>query len=72
MGKVLHSSEPNMSCDMSTRTFTAIEPIAAGACITMDYEQTEDILFRAFQCACGAPTCRGLIAGRVMQPIPVR
>ncbi len=64
MGKVLHSCDPNMSCDMSTQTFTARRDIAAGDFLTMDYESTEDELFRAFQCGCGAANCRGFIRGR--------
>lgn len=71
MGKVLHSCEPNMSCDMVTRTFTALRRIEAGECITMDYEQTEDILFKPFDCACGAPACRHHIAGRLLVPTPI-
>ncbi|HPH01807.1 MAG TPA: SET domain-containing protein-lysine N-methyltransferase [Spirochaetota bacterium] len=64
MGKVLHSCSPNTSCDMATRTFTAVKDIAPGDFITMDYETTEDVLFRPFHCACGAPECRGLIRGK--------
>ena len=64
MGKVLHSCEPNMVCDMETRTFTALRDIEAGEYITMDYETTEDALFRSFVCGCGSPKCRGLIRGR--------
>lgn len=66
MGKVLHSCDPNMWCDMPTRTFIATRRILPGECITMDYEQTEDVLFRAFECGCGAPNCRGLIQGRLV------
>ena len=64
MGKVLHSCDPNMSCDMQTLTFTAIKPIVAGEYLTMDYETTEDELFRSFDCGCGAAECRGYISGR--------
>ncbi len=66
-GKLLHSCDPNMSCEVSTRTFTAIKPIAVSEPITMDYETTEAVLFRAFECSCGAPTCRGLIKGYAAQ-----
>lgn len=65
MGKVLHSCEPNASCDMETRTFTALKPIEAGACVTMDYGETEDRLFKSFQCSCGAENCRGVVTGRL-------
>ncbi|MCC7429886.1 SET domain-containing protein-lysine N-methyltransferase [bacterium] len=64
MGKVLHSCDPNTSCDIQKRTFTAIKPIKNGDFITMDYETTEDILFRPFTCGCQSPNCRGLISGK--------
>jgi len=67
MGKVLHSCDPNMDCDMRTLTFTARRDIAAGEMLTMDYETTEDELFRPFFCGCGAATCRGWIRGRKSQ-----
>lgn len=72
MGKVLHSCSPNTWCDMATRTYTAVRAIAPGECVTMDYEQTEDVLYRAFHCGCGAPNCRGLIQGRLVTPETVR
>lgn len=65
MGKVLHSCDPNMSCDMKTQTFTALRDIAKGEYLTMDYETTEDELFRSFNCGCGASACRGAIKGRL-------
>ena len=67
MGKVLHSCDPNAECDVVRREFRAVRPIAAGAIITMDYESTEDLLFKPFECACGAPACRGWIAGRAFR-----
>lgn len=63
MGKVIHCCEPNCDVDVAARTFVANRPIAAGELITMDYETTEDELYRAFHCKCGAPSCRGYIAG---------
>lgn len=63
MGKVLHACEPNMHCDMRTLTFTAVRDIAPGEMLTMDYESTEDELFRQFFCGCGAASCRGWIRG---------
>jgi len=65
MGKVLHSCDPNMHCDMSTLTFTARRDIRAGDMLTMDYETTEDKLYRAFHCGCGAAICRGDILGKL-------
>lgn len=64
MGKVLHACDPNMSCNMKKRTFTARKPIRAFDFLTMDYESTEDELFRSFHCCCGSPNCRGDIRGR--------
>jgi hypothetical protein len=64
MGKVLHSCEPNMVCDVAARTFIAVKPIKPFDFITMDYESTEDELYRSFNCCCGAAGCRGFISGR--------
>lgn len=64
MGKVLHCCEPNMQCDMSSQTFYAARPIKKGEFLTMDYETTEDQLFRSFSCSCGAQNCRGFISGK--------
>lgn len=66
MGKTLHSCDPNLSCDMSKREFTAVREINPGDLLTMDYEQTEDALFRGFECGCGSSSCRGLILGRLV------
>jgi hypothetical protein len=63
MGKVLHSCEPNMRCDMRAFTFTALRDIQPNEYLTMDYETTEEELFRQFHCCCGSPNCRGLIRG---------
>ena len=65
MGKVLHHCEPNCSVDMERLVFVATRDIAANEPITMDYNQTEDTLFRHFTCRCGAPTCRGRMTGRL-------
>ena len=64
MGKVLHSCDPNMSCEMDKLLFRARKPIQPGDFLTMDYETTEDELFQQFYCACSAPDCRGWIRGR--------
>ncbi len=63
MGKILHSCDPNCHVDMETRTFTAIKPIKSGDFVTMDYAQTESVLYRPFECACGAANCRSLVVG---------
>jgi hypothetical protein len=64
MGKVLHCCEPNTYCDMRRRLFIATTPINSGNLITMDYAQTEEVLFKSFFCSCGAERCRGYITGR--------
>lgn len=65
MGKILHSCDPNAYVDMETQIFKAKRAIKAGEFITMDYESTEDELFRSFYCQCGSYNCRGYIAGRL-------
>ena len=65
MGKVLHHCDPNCTVDMHRLVFTARRDIATGERITMDYHETEDVLFRSFTCRCGAPNCRGRITGRL-------
>lgn len=67
-GKVLHSCEPNAQLDPATRLYTAVRDIQPGELLTMDYDQTEDYLFRAFECRCGALCCRGYVAGRLATP----
>lgn len=64
MGKVLHSCDPNLDCDMRRRLFIARRDIFPGEIITMDYAQTEDYLYKPFTCSCGAADCRGIIVGK--------
>jgi len=66
MGKVLHRCDPNCDVDMETRSFHARRPIQAGDWITMNYEQTEDELFRAFRCDCGDRPCEDYERGRLI------
>lgn len=65
MGKVLHSCSPNMLCNMNTQSFVALRDIKPGEYLTMDYNSTEDILFRSFNCECGSVNCQGEIKGRL-------
>ncbi|WP_146395812.1 SET domain-containing protein [Pseudobythopirellula maris] len=65
-GKVLHCCEPNAMLDPQTRIYSAISDLRAGELVTMDYDTTEDRLYRAFECQCGAAGCRGYIAGRLV------
>jgi uncharacterized protein len=67
MGKILHRCDPNCDVDMEARTFTARRHIAPGEWVTMNYEQTEDRLFRPFTCNCGARPCEGFAQGRTIR-----
>jgi hypothetical protein len=72
-GKVLHSCEPNSWLDVETRIYFATRDIEAGELLTMDYDETEDILFRAFDCCCGAASCRGRVGGKLAKKVlPMR
>ncbi len=64
MGKLLHSCDPNAEADVENLLIRALKPIESGTFITIDYENTEDYLFRPFECSCGSPQCRGVIRGR--------
>jgi uncharacterized protein len=70
-GRVLHSCDPNSRLDPTTRLFTALKGIEPGDLLTMDYDETEDVLYRAFPCSCGAHRCRGYIAGRSVVAMPI-
>lgn len=63
-GYFLHACEPKVSVDMRNRIVTALRPIQPGDFITMDYAETEDVLFKQFACRCGSARCRGWITGR--------
>ena len=67
MGKILHSCNPNCSVDMENLTFTAIRDIKKNELITMDYDQTEDKLFKPFFCECGFENCKKIIKGRMVE-----
>jgi len=57
MGRVLHRCEPNCYVNMLDLSFTAVRDIEPDEWITMDYDQTEDYLFRPFVCNCGNKKC---------------
>lgn len=67
MGKILHRCDANCDVDMQRRIFTARKPIRPGDWVTMNYEQTEDRLYRAFNCVCGTEPCVGFEHGRLVQ-----
>ncbi len=58
-GLVLHSCDPNTYFDQEEETFVAIKEINSGDIVTCDYQATEDLLARSFECKCGAANCRG-------------
>lgn len=64
-GKVLHCCDPNAMLDPRTRCYIAVRDLEPGELLTMDYDLTEDYLFKAFECRCGAEGCRGYVAGRL-------
>lgn len=70
-GYFLHSCDPNISLNMYDMTVTALKDINANSYLYMDYSQTEDILFRQFQCNCGSANCRGWITGRFEKTKPI-
>ena len=62
-GKLMHACEPNAFLDINRRTCIARARILPGDIVTIDYEETEDKLFKVFTCKCAAVTCRGVIRG---------
>jgi uncharacterized protein len=64
VGKLAHSCDPNGVVDVAARALRARRVIRPGDLVTIDYEHTEDRLFRSFACACGAAACRHRITGR--------
>ncbi len=57
-----HCCEPNTVYD--GLNVVAINPIAKGEELTLDYASFLDEHMEPFQCRCGAPGCRGLISGK--------
>lgn len=66
----------NHSCDPNTRfdglDVVAVRTIAAGGELTLDYAQFLDASAEAFECRCGASTCRGRVAGVAGNSVTVR
>jgi hypothetical protein len=67
-GYFLHSCDPNIYLDMKNLRVFAVKDIEANSYLTMDYAQTEDVLFKQFPCSCGAANCRAWITGRKEMP----
>lgn len=64
VGYLMHSCDPNVVVDMHQQKVFCVKDITVNQPLCMDYAITEDQLFKQFACACGAPNCRGWIAGR--------
>ena len=65
VGFLSHGCDPNCALNMETRQLVALNDIAAGELLRIDYSVTEDTLYKEFDCACGAQNCRGWITGRL-------
>jgi SET domain-containing protein len=59
---VNHSCNPNAGV-CGQISLVAMRDIAAGEEITFDYAMSDSSSFDEFDCACGAPTCRGRVSG---------
>lgn len=68
IGFLSHSCAPDCRLDMAKSEMLALRDIRAGDLLTIDYAETEDVLYRQFACHCGAPTCRHWITGRAEGP----
>ena len=65
-----HSCNPNTKFD--GLDVVAIRAIGTGDEITLDYAQFLDASAEAFECRCGASTCRGRVVGVVGNSVTVR
>jgi len=63
-GFLAHSCAPNVFVNMQDFEIWALQDIAAGSILSMDYAATEDELYRQFACQCGAADCRQWVTGR--------
>ncbi len=57
-----HSCSPNAGV-CGQISLVAMREIGIGEEITFDYAMSDSSSFDEFDCACGAPTCRGLVSG---------
>ena len=63
IGKLLHSCDPNARLEMNDFSLIALKPIKCFETITVDYNDTEAVLYQSFQCTCGSINCKGYIEG---------
>jgi hypothetical protein len=68
IGYLSHSCDPDCRLDMERSELVALRDIRPGDLLTIDYAETEDVLFRQFACHCGAANCRHWITGRTEPP----
>jgi hypothetical protein len=68
IGYLSHSCDPDCRLDMERSELVALRDIRPGDLLTIDYAETEDVLFRQFGCHCGADNCRQWITGRTEAP----
>ena len=68
IGYLSHSCDPNCRLDMERFEVQALKDVEADGLLTIDYAATEDVLYRQFECHCGAATCRRWITGRAEEP----
>jgi hypothetical protein len=61
-----HSCNPNAGI-RGQIILVAMRAIAAGEEITFDYAMSDSSSFDEFECACGAPNCRGRVSGNDWQ-----
>jgi uncharacterized protein len=63
VGYLAHSCDPNCRFEFDPPALIALRDIGLGDLVTIDYEATEEVLARDFECRCGHPSCRGVIMG---------
>ena len=68
IGFLSHSCAPDCRLDMDRSELVALRDIRPGDLLTIDYAETEDVLYRQFACHCGAAGCRHWITGRAEAP----
>ncbi len=57
-----HSCDPNAGI-AGTQLMVAMRDIAPGEEVCFDYAMTDGSPYDEFECACGAPNCRGRVTG---------
>lgn len=63
-GLLRHSCNPNVFVDTTYLELWSLHRILPGDLLTIDYANTEDVLYRQFACECCELHCRHWITGR--------